>query len=318
MKKQVYIQVPEPCHEDWSKMTQMEQGRFCRSCAKEVVDFSVMSDQEIIDFLSKPRGKTCGNFSNDQLNRAIKEPTPPAKKRGWAIVLSFLITLAGACKLRSDATRGKIEATAGVMMVEGCRAPEHLNNTEDTTAAISQPPEIVIEEPMLKGEIATVGVMDVAEVYCEKPIIADQILEVADTAREDTTYLPHVIVTGYGRTKRRQVAGGISIIEAKQLSIIPKVVDTLSRLVRSNELRLYPNPATKAGFVNVIPGEAASYELMLMNSQGQSISRYKFSISSKDQVYKLELPASIAAGMYYIAIINEQTRKQVTQKLIVQ
>jgi hypothetical protein len=109
MKKEFYIQIPEPCHEDWDKMTPVQQGRYCQSCCKEVVDFTSMTDQEIIGFLSKPLGKACGNFSTDQLNRAITEPTTPAKKRIWAVMLSFLIPLFISTK--SKAQRGKLAIT---------------------------------------------------------------------------------------------------------------------------------------------------------------------------------------------------------------
>jgi hypothetical protein len=110
MKSEIYIQIPEPCHEDWDQMTTAQQGRFCQSCCKEVIDFSVMSDAEIIRFLSKPQGKTCGNFASDQLNRAISEPTTPAKQKLWAMIFSFLVTLFVSQK--ATAQRGKLSISS--------------------------------------------------------------------------------------------------------------------------------------------------------------------------------------------------------------
>jgi CarboxypepD_reg-like domain/Secretion system C-terminal sorting domain len=72
MREKLYISVPEPCHEDWNKMTPVEQGRYCGSCKKNVVDFSGSSDEEVIDFFKNYNGSTCGRFSNDQLNRPIE------------------------------------------------------------------------------------------------------------------------------------------------------------------------------------------------------------------------------------------------------
>jgi len=108
MKKELYIQIPEPCHEDWNKMSPADQGRYCQSCCKEVVDFSMMTDQQIIHFLSKPRGKTCGNFNSDQLNRIITEPATPAKKKFWAMMLSFLLPLFVVNKGKAQRTLGKV------------------------------------------------------------------------------------------------------------------------------------------------------------------------------------------------------------------
>ena len=44
MSKAIQLSVSEPCHENWDKMSPVNQGRFCGSCQKQVVDFSVMSD----------------------------------------------------------------------------------------------------------------------------------------------------------------------------------------------------------------------------------------------------------------------------------
>ncbi|HEX8460287.1 MAG TPA: carboxypeptidase-like regulatory domain-containing protein, partial [Segetibacter sp.] len=77
MPKEIYLHISEPCHEDWSKMSTVQQGRFCESCSKKVVDFSSMSDKQIMDVLSKAAGKTCGRFLPDQLERPMVEKTQP-------------------------------------------------------------------------------------------------------------------------------------------------------------------------------------------------------------------------------------------------
>lgn len=109
MKQAIYIQVPSPCHEDWSKMTPAEQGKHCSVCARTVVDFSAMSDEQVLSFFSRPRGGTCGNFSSDQLNRIIKEPASPKRKKYWAMLFSFLLPLF-ATRAKSQ-TMGKVRAS---------------------------------------------------------------------------------------------------------------------------------------------------------------------------------------------------------------
>jgi len=62
------IHIPQPCHEDWNIMTEKEKGRFCDVCAKVVVDFTTMNDEEIIDYFQQhQKQKTCGHFRNDQI-----------------------------------------------------------------------------------------------------------------------------------------------------------------------------------------------------------------------------------------------------------
>lgn len=61
------IKINEPCHENWNAMTPNQQGAFCQSCMKDVVDFSKKTAEEIKDFFSKPQGKVCGRFEEKQL-----------------------------------------------------------------------------------------------------------------------------------------------------------------------------------------------------------------------------------------------------------
>jgi hypothetical protein len=43
------VQLPAPCSQKWEGMTSInEKERFCTSCAKNIIDFTVQSDQQII------------------------------------------------------------------------------------------------------------------------------------------------------------------------------------------------------------------------------------------------------------------------------
>lgn len=66
------ITIPKPCHENWEMMTPEEKGRFCSVCSKTVRDFSVASDQEIIEAFSHSSEDICGNFNASQLNRDLQ------------------------------------------------------------------------------------------------------------------------------------------------------------------------------------------------------------------------------------------------------
>ncbi|GEM_PF-2693037 len=70
MAKKITLQIPEPCHEDWNKMTPQGLGRHCDSCAKTVVDFTAKSDKFIASYFKK-HDNICGRFRSDQLDRPI-------------------------------------------------------------------------------------------------------------------------------------------------------------------------------------------------------------------------------------------------------
>ena len=62
------ITIPKPCDENWDKMAPKDNGRFCMSCSKTVVDFSAMLPKEIQHFFIKNQNKKiCGRFENSQL-----------------------------------------------------------------------------------------------------------------------------------------------------------------------------------------------------------------------------------------------------------
>ncbi len=71
MKKSIVIRIPEPCHEDWAKMTATEKGKFCDVCTKEVVDLTSKTDEELVKILTKSKN-ACGRVKKSQLDREVK------------------------------------------------------------------------------------------------------------------------------------------------------------------------------------------------------------------------------------------------------
>ena len=88
--KSIHIAIPSPCHESWDKMDKTERGAFCHSCQKEVIDFSAMTDREVIEYLSKNK-LGCSRFRADQLDRNITIARVDNGKFRWrALALSLL------------------------------------------------------------------------------------------------------------------------------------------------------------------------------------------------------------------------------------
>ena len=91
MKHKIQIFIPEPCHEGWQNMTPVEKGRFCASCQKTVLDFTHLSDNEIINLVSK-NDALCGRINVSQLNRNLIETKTKSNYFGYfaTSVLAFL------------------------------------------------------------------------------------------------------------------------------------------------------------------------------------------------------------------------------------
>jgi len=79
--QQIQLSIPEPCHQSWEGMTPTDQGRFCNACAKQVIDFSTMSDAQVLNYFSHIKNdNVCGRVYPDQLDRTIAMPVQPKKR----------------------------------------------------------------------------------------------------------------------------------------------------------------------------------------------------------------------------------------------
>lgn len=101
MKKPNYIiKINNPCQENWDEMTQNDKGKHCAVCAKTVVDFSKLSDNQVIKLIENSKGKVCGHFNKTQLNRTLTQTNEQTNPFLYQI-------LAGALLLSSCDTTSK-------------------------------------------------------------------------------------------------------------------------------------------------------------------------------------------------------------------
>lgn len=88
MKNQFSLNIKTPCSEKFDQFSPTPQGGFCGSCEKEVIDFTKMNTQEIVDYFKhKETQNTCGRFNSGQLKAYNQK-----RKR-----VSFLSAIALAC-----------------------------------------------------------------------------------------------------------------------------------------------------------------------------------------------------------------------------
>ena len=86
------ITIPQPCSEDWNKMTATQKGAFCKSCAKEVIDFTTTTKRELSRKI-KQGDKLCGRFKPEQLNTPLPRVSQ-SQFRHNAAILGFTSLLA--------------------------------------------------------------------------------------------------------------------------------------------------------------------------------------------------------------------------------
>jgi len=92
MKKAIQLFVSSPCHEQWENFDRVAQGGFCSRCSKVVVDFTKMSDPEIIQHFIQATSHICGRFRPDQL-KVYEEKTIPAIQPGFTLLKASVLIL---------------------------------------------------------------------------------------------------------------------------------------------------------------------------------------------------------------------------------
>jgi hypothetical protein len=139
MKAPILLHIPEPCRENWDAMTTADKGRHCNSCNKIVVDFSVMSDRQVLEYFKTTTGKTCGRFHDDQLQRPLIEPQQKSTKWNYFIasILGFIII--GKLAAQDRTIKGKVIAKPSVQncitkgeTIEAKKDTNHIKTTGDT------------------------------------------------------------------------------------------------------------------------------------------------------------------------------------------
>jgi hypothetical protein len=87
--------------ENWDNMTPNEQGRHCTSCNKTVVDFSLFSDRQIIEFFSKATDRICGSYNPLQVGREIRY-SEPQNHFLYRLLFGTIITTSVGCSDNSN------------------------------------------------------------------------------------------------------------------------------------------------------------------------------------------------------------------------
>lgn len=76
MKRDYILSIENPCEKIlWANMEKSSSGKFCDLCSKNVVDFSILSDTEIIKIIENPSRDICAKMSTLQTNRLLTNPS---------------------------------------------------------------------------------------------------------------------------------------------------------------------------------------------------------------------------------------------------
>ncbi|HYF30642.1 MAG TPA: carboxypeptidase-like regulatory domain-containing protein [Chitinophagaceae bacterium] len=338
MKQPLHLRIPTPCHEDWAAMKPADKGRFCLSCQKTVVDFSSMTDRQLLDYFSNYTGNTCGRFHPEQLNRDITAGVQ--KPTSWyKYVLSFFVpallvankSMAQGfllrdtchpkaqqpvkCKVNDAApearqqqpelTPYKIEGR--LEGEEGTPVPFATVMIKGTKQGVTADMNGKFQIRLLKGKPTTLVVSCVG--YQEKEVYLDTTHNAASP----------VIVILVERTVMDNYGVLVTVPKKPKQTIFHKFGNIIADSIGKKSLLLYPNAAKPGALVHISykTGEG-KYYIHVLSSTGQVLQEEIVHIDAKVDMLSFRLKNHIIAGQYIVAIMNRKGKTIGTGKLIVQ
>ena len=344
MKNDLYIHIPTPCNENWDAMTPEKQGRYCGSCAKTVVDFSVMTDNQILNYLNRKTGNICGYFTADQLLRPIIKIQLQPKKTWhyWIASIASLLVLMqkssgqsqqSVQRLKGDTTvlleetkpmiLGKMAMPISEKSVSGTIIDEHNTPIAGASIIIKNSKKGVATDAnggfILNTNDKKVTVITSSIGYETKEVILSVNNNKPIFLKMSAVTMGEVVVVSYGSTLKGKIdfGGVIAISNCKKISPIDTISFMFAKIFKNEAFTIYPNPVAANATINLSVKEAGSYEVQILSNQSRLLLSQQHSTASVKQVIQLPVPAIVLPGVYYIRLINTITKKQWVDKLMI-
>lgn len=329
MAEAIQIHIPEPCHESWHNMTPKEQGRFCGSCQKIVVDFSVMSDKELLDYISNASQNICGRFAPDQLNKDIKA-TENKKRFSWAYVwnvllATFLFTESyaqGKPTLKKPVTKTKpvIKKKPVVQPVDLLPTMGAIAFVEPDQLELSPAREIsgivldnVSNQPLQGASVYVKGIgagtvsdsmgnFHLRVKYGDTVIISYVGYHMQTLVVDSNTNWQHVKMS---MVEFEGFAGAVVVThKIPKKEKVKRVINDWVPAALKKDIKIYPNPVVRGNDIQAAVSlkQTGSYKLELMDVQGRVVEVQKLVMATKTQNVTVATQTSWSPGIYYIRI----------------
>ncbi|HEY8894415.1 MAG TPA: carboxypeptidase-like regulatory domain-containing protein [Niastella sp.] len=347
MPKSIQLNIAEPCHENWQNMTPQQQGRFCGSCQKTVVDFTMMSDQEVLNYFLKADHNVCGRFADDQLNKELKV-TEKKKRFSWAYVWNILVATFLAVKADAQGVNPKkpAEPVKEIVIKVGKVAyvPPAVSEKPVTVTGnvIDETSKKPVEWASITVKGIAVGMVDATGKFNVKVDKKEFVLEFSAVGYEtqtlevneftrlqdiqvilkpSVTELKEVSVIAYAGIRRRYTLGSVSsIVKCTETEKIKRNVNDWVPAALKKDVKVYPNPVVRGNSltVNLSLKQAGAYKLEVLNAAGQVMQVQPLLMQTKEQVIDLHTQVAWSAGIYWLRISSPEAKNVYQSKLIIQ
>jgi len=343
--KKIQLSIPEPCHQRWENMTPTQQGRFCNACAKEVIDFSEMSDTDVLNYFSiKKNDQVCGRAYPDQLNRSIT--SLPAKKISWYwhYAAAFLLFFSKSTTAKAQGLVTMYKTSCTNKLTKQMIINSSFENLRLTAG-------VTIEGSIQTASGQTVPYASIKLLHSNHGVVADSagkfllkidsvpcIIEISSLGYEtrqvpvndlseqnivlpaSSEILAGVVVASTGTTRGKMVVSGM--VTSTRTVKRNTAKDTLRELVGffNPAIKIYPNPIMQghAFTVGLNLKQTGSYTIQIINAAGSILLERKINILAKKHNELLVSSNTWSSGIYYLRVIDAKGKHIETSKMVVQ
>jgi hypothetical protein len=349
--QKIQLTIPQPCHENWNQMTPQTQGRFCGSCAKTVIDFSAMTDAQLIHYFTNLKQENvCGRMHPDQLDRSIELPAPPQKK--WMLYWQYLLAmlLFFFAKMQPGRAQQTVPKTETQPHKKPVQFEEHVIlgglrfNPEPLVTALPNKILIANEDgaaiPFASLSFLPSGINIAADSagfinisryaknktmiisaigYEDKSVLLKALESATITLLKKPKDLDEVVVQASGTITCTRTVGEIVSFTTHKTN---KLSDTLQNLrsVFNPAIIVYPNPVKKGNSSNFRLNlkQRGNISLSITDANGRLMKRQQYYVNSRVEILTIDIPASWSSGIYIVGIADEKNNMLATQKIRVQ
>jgi hypothetical protein len=318
MSKPIQLQIPEPCHQNWHHMTPKEQGRFCGSCQKTVMDFTLMTDKEILDHISKAGSHTCGRFYNDQLNKDL-QPAAIKKRFSWAYVWNIVLATLLITEANAQVTPVKKKKTEVLLPAISPKMGDFAVVEKGEEVKQRELKGIVLDSanntPLVGASIivkgTSRGVATDSLGNFKLSLDKDEPVELmvsyigyqTQTLKIDTSTNLQEIKLSLSQIVYGDVivVGGYSVVHKKPKK---KIVNDWKPAMLKKDIKIYPNPVVKGSNIQASLSlkQAGEYKMELLNMQGEVMIVQKLNMVTKEQPVTIPTQSGWAPGIYLVRI----------------
>lgn len=278
-----HLYIPQPCSEDWNSMLPTEKGAFCNQCSKEVIDFTVLTHNELKHVLYQHRESgLCGRFYNRQMetfNAEMERYSFRSTKSFQSALVFSLIVVFGFTLFSCSDQQQKQQVELFRTSVQ--QALKNVENSSDN-------PETESFENAEKDSLPKKNFVPIKkdgwwnERTAGMPVISERLMEYYPQNTPDTI---------------TDVAEEIPV--ADEILPPPTLYDAL----------VYPNPTTGPATFKIDLVEKQAYFINLVNGSGQLVDKiHDGTLDSGTFRQEIDL-SNQPPGVYYLTVQSATFQK---------